>query len=47
MIDGVVVLESVAYADDSAVQSAPAGIPVEVPKTGNFLAVVGNEDSAS
>jgi pimeloyl-ACP methyl ester carboxylesterase len=45
-IEGVVVLESVAYAGDSVVQSAPAGIPIKVPEVGNFIAVVGNENSA-
>jgi acetylornithine deacetylase/succinyl-diaminopimelate desuccinylase-like protein len=44
-IEGIVVLESVAYAGDSVVQKAPAGIPVKVPETGNFIAVVGNEGS--
>jgi hypothetical protein len=44
-IEGVVVLESVAYAGNAVVQTAPAGIPVKVPEVGNFIAVVGNEDS--
>ena len=44
-IEGVIVLESVAYAGDSVVQTAPAGMPVKVPEVGNFIAVVGNEDS--
>jgi len=44
-IDGVVVLESVAYAGDSVVQTSPAGVPIKVPEVGNFIAVVGNEDS--
>jgi hypothetical protein len=44
-VEGVVVLESVAFAGDSVVQSAPPGIPVEVPPIGNFIAVVGNESS--
>lgn len=44
-IEGVAVLESVAYAGDSVVQTAPAGIPVKVPEVGNFIAVVGNEGS--
>lgn len=44
-IEGVVVLESVAYAGDSIIQTAPAGLPVKVPAVGNFIAVVGNEDS--
>lgn len=44
-IEGVVVLESVAYAGDAVAQTAPAGIPVEVPAAGDFIAVVGNEAS--
>jgi Zn-dependent M28 family amino/carboxypeptidase len=44
-IEGVVVLESVAYAGDAVVQTAPAGVPVKVPEVGNFIAVVGNEAS--
>jgi Zn-dependent M28 family amino/carboxypeptidase len=43
-IEGVLVLESVAFAGDVA-QSAPAGIPFPVPKTGDFIAVIGNESS--
>ncbi len=45
VIEGVVVLESVAYAGDAVVQTAPTGIPFKVPEVGNFIAVVGNEDS--
>ena len=45
VIHGVAVLESVAYAGDSVIQTAPAGIPVAVPEMGNFIAVVGNENS--
>jgi Zn-dependent M28 family amino/carboxypeptidase len=44
-IDGVVVLESVAYAGDDIIQTAPAGLPFPVPETGNFIAVIGNETS--
>lgn len=44
-IAGVVVLESVAYAGDKVVQTMPAGVPVAVPASGNFIAVVGNERS--
>ena len=44
-IQGVVVLESVAYAGDCVIQKAPAGMPVEVPETGDFIAIVGNESS--
>ncbi len=44
-IDGVVVLESVAYAGDKVIQTMPAGVPVPVPAAGNFIAVVGNERS--
>lgn len=41
-IEGVVVLESVAYAGDTAVQAVPPGVPIPVPEAGNFIAVVGN-----
>jgi hypothetical protein len=44
-IEGVVVLESVAYAGESVVQKAPAGIQIKVPEQGNFIAVLGNEES--
>ena len=44
-IEGVVVLESVAYAGDSIVQTVPPGVPIPVPESGNFVAVVGNERS--
>jgi len=42
-IEGVVVLESVAYAGDRIVQTVPPGIAIPVPETGNFIAVIGNE----
>ncbi|TWJ16869.1 M28 family peptidase [Geobacter argillaceus] len=45
-IEGVVVLESVAFAGDRVVQTVPPGVPVPVPESGNFIAVVGNERSA-
>ncbi|BCG46240.1 Peptidase M28 [Citrifermentans bremense] len=44
-IDGVLVLESVAFASETAVQTTPAGLPLEVPSKGNFLAAIGNESS--
>jgi hypothetical protein len=44
-IEGVVVLESVAYAGETVIQTAPAGMPAKIPEVGNFIAVVGNEDS--
>lgn len=44
-IEGVVVLESVAYAGDGVAQTVPPGIPIPVPEVGNFIAVVGNERS--
>lgn len=42
-IKGVVVLESVAYAGDDIVQTAPPGVAIPVPEVGNFIAVIGNE----
>lgn len=44
-IAGVLVLESVAFASETASQSVPPGLPMEVPQQGNFLAVIGNEVS--
>ena len=44
-IEGVIVLESVAFAGDTVVQTVPAGITIPVPATGNFIAVVVNEMS--
>ena len=44
-IEGVLVLESVAYAGDTVVQTKPAGLPLLIPEVGNFIAVVGNERS--
>ncbi len=38
----MVALESVAYAGEGVVQSAPAGVPFPVPAVGDFIAVVGN-----
>lgn len=44
-IEGVVVLESVAYAGETVKQTLPPGIAIPVPEAGNFIAVVGNERS--
>jgi hypothetical protein len=44
-LEGVIVLESIAYAGESVVQTVPQGIAIPVPKAGNFVAVVGNEQS--
>ena len=44
-IEGVLVLESVAYAGETVVQNKPAGLPVLIPEVGNFVAIVGNERS--
>jgi Zn-dependent M28 family amino/carboxypeptidase len=44
-IEGVVVLESVAYASESLLQTYPAGVEIPVPGKANFIAVVGNEKS--
>ena len=44
-IEGVLVLESVAFAGESAIQTVPPGLPVEVPQQGEFIAVIGNENS--
>ncbi len=46
-IEGVLVLESVAYAGETVVQNKPAGLLVLIPEIGNFIAIVGNERSKS
>ncbi len=43
---GAIVLECVGYAsDEEGSQKIPPGVPVSVPTVGNFLAVIGNQDS--
>lgn len=43
---GAIVLECVGYArDEEGSQKTPPGVPVTVPTVGNFLAVIGNQDS--
>lgn len=45
-IHGAIVLECVGYAShQQGSQRIPPGVPIAVPTTGNFLAVVGNERS--
>ncbi len=45
-IEAVVVLESIAYAGESIPQQMPAGLAIDHPEYGDFIAVVGNEGSA-
>jgi aminopeptidase YwaD len=45
-IQGAIVLECVGYArHEAGTQTIPPGVPVPVPTTGNFLAVIGNQGS--
>jgi aminopeptidase YwaD len=45
-IEGAIVLECVGYArHEEGTQRIPPGVPVPVPTIGNFLAVIGNEQS--
>jgi len=44
-IQGVINFEEIAFAGDSIVQQTPLGMPFELPKVGNFIAVVGNDNS--
>lgn len=44
-IEAVLVLESVAFAGASVRQTKPAGLPLDVPETGDFIAAIGNERS--
>ncbi len=44
---GALVLECVGYArNEEGSQKTPPGVPIAVPTTGNFLAVIGNQASA-
>jgi Zn-dependent M28 family amino/carboxypeptidase len=45
-IEGVVVLEMVAYAGESIPQRVPPGLPIAEPEAGDFIGVLGNEASA-
>lgn len=46
-IQGAVVLECVGYASSApGSQQVPPGTPIEVPSVGDFLGIVGNQDSA-
>lgn len=45
-IEGVVVLETIAYAGEAIAQKAPQGLPIKLPEVGNFIAIVGNANSA-
>lgn len=47
-IAGAIILECVGFATDRpGSQQAPSGIPLTIPTTGDFLAVIGNEASRS
>ena len=45
---GAIILECVGYArDEEGSQRIPPGVPIAVPTVGNFLAVIGNQNSAA
>ena len=44
-IEGVVNFEEIAFAGETIVQIKPENIPIEMPRVGNFIAVIGNENS--
>jgi Zn-dependent M28 family amino/carboxypeptidase len=47
-VHGAIILECVGYArDEEGSQRIPPGVPIAVPTVGNFLAVVGNQNSAA
>lgn len=47
-VRGAIILECVGYArNDEGSQRIPPGLPVTVPTIGNFLAIIGNQASAS
>ncbi len=45
-VQGVIDLEEIAFAGETATQTAPENLTIEFPKTGNFIGIVGNENSA-
>jgi Zn-dependent M28 family amino/carboxypeptidase len=45
-IEGVIVLESIAYAGEGIPQRAPEGLPMQLPEQGDFIGIVGNAASA-
>lgn len=47
-LHGAIILECVGYArDEEGSQKIPPGVPIAVPTVGNFLAVIGNQNSAA
>jgi len=47
-VQGAIILECVGYArDEEGSQEIPPGVPIAVPTVGNFLAVIGNQNSAA
>ena len=44
-IEGVIVLETIAYAGKQIVQKTPDGLPIKLPEVGDFIGLVGNEAS--
>ncbi len=44
-IDALINLEMIAFAGDDIPQNAPPGLPIPLPEFGDFIAVVGNENS--
>lgn len=44
-IEGVIVLETIAYAGERVAQKTPEGLPMKLPEVGDFISVVGNEVS--
>ncbi len=46
-IEAVINFETIAYAGNDIVQRAPENLPFELPKVGNFIAVIGNERSTA
>ena len=45
-IEGVVVLDTIAYAGKEVVQATPDGLPIKLPEVGDFIGVIGNEASS-
>ncbi len=45
-IEGVIVLDTIAYAGKEVVQATPDGLPIKLPEVGDFIGAIGNEASS-
>ncbi len=46
-VQGAIVFDTIAYAGEDKPQQVPPGVPLQLPGAGDFIAVIGNQDSAA